>query len=418
MLPYCPAFGNCQRMYFLAKTLNQKYSVHIAHIKNAEFNDFGQEIFFNSILLNTPDLIKKKFLKSNSYSPLQQESNSQINFKVFLKKMINNLFDFFMMEPHRQMGIVGLTSIFSSRKQLVSLIKEKKIKNVIISAPPFALFHSLIFLRKISGLNVIIDYRDPWNFYFKKESFFSKYFEKKYLEMADSITFFGAEIIEDITDFYQISKNKCLKIRNGYSSEMWDNISSNDNFTKNKLIFTHVGGLELSPLGYRNPFPLFEAIKDFSENTFTFNFVGMTNCSENDKQKIKEQFSDKIVLIDYTSSPESLRYMLNSDIVVILHEDPDNNTAKYMYTGKYYDYIRSQKIIMSIGDPDSPVNQEIFHYHLGFVCRNKKDELVKTIARILDLYDKKELYLKPTENFDFSTLSREYQNSQIFQVLK
>lgn len=100
--------------------------------------------------------------------------------------------------------------------------------------------------------------------------------------------------------------------------------------------------------------------------------------------------------------------MMKSDILMLLHTEK-NYANKYIYTGKFFDYIKSDKIIWGIGDSELLFNKLIKKYNLGYSCENKELE----IKKIFDLILRNRNNLKRKSSLNINKFSREYQNSKL-----
>ncbi len=424
MIPYCPTFGNCQRMFFLADTLSKKFDVTIIHFKETEFNLLGQNMSYKSLVFDIKNKFINRFLyRRKSYYLPNSDINQQViesNFNRFFKNIIKKIYCFFLLEIHNSLSLKAKVWINYIKPDILSFIKKNNIENVIISGPPFALFDAVDFIKKKNrDINVILDYRDPWSMYFNESSFIIKAREKKYLSLSNNIIVFSQEFADDLMSNFKINPTKITLIRNGYSLKNWNKISNKpDNPQITTLNISYVGSIKIALDGHSNPFPLFEAIKDLSDfSDFSLNLIGLSNEDLSLQDQIKKQYDQKINFYGKLSAQESLQKMSVSDVLLIIHDAPDDNSSRYIYPGKYYDYLKSGKFILFIGNGNSLLKRDIEKYNLGLCCFNDKNEIKKALVNVLDLKNSGKLNEFKHDFLDVDIFSREFQNNKIFNIL-
>ena len=121
--------------------------------------------------------------------------------------------------------------------------------------------------------------------------------------------------------------------------------------------------------------------------------------------------------IGNVSQEESFEYMRMSDVLISIHDTRDAS-GKYIVSGKFYDYMRSGKIIWHIGAEHDLMTKLIQKYKLGVWCRNEKSELEKTLEKILQYWKKDTLrQLRICDIEEISIFSRENQNKKYIDIL-
>ena len=113
-------------------------------------------------------------------------------------------------------------SIYKIEMLLYQKLKMIQLKwSSFLGQQAFALFHFAPFIKsKIPGVPIILDYRDPWNI--NHSSLIAKYFERKILDTGDFIVLLNEPMKLDIISYFDINKNKCEVILNGYSGQTSD----------------------------------------------------------------------------------------------------------------------------------------------------------------------------------------------------
>lgn len=122
--------------------------------------------------------------------------------------------------------------------------------------------------------------------------------------------------------------------------------------------------------------------------------------------------------IGRVSQTEAFRYMAESDVLVSIHDTGDCS-GHYVISGKFFDYIRSRKVILHIGAPRDLMSEMVTKYHLGLTCENKEKELIAVFGTMLEAWQKGKLsFLRNGSMPEMNYFSREYQNNVYDAILK
>ena len=428
MIPYTISWGGCQRMYFLADYLQEHgFNVHVVHAKKSEiYDDYGHKIRFHSIPipvysigssagqnLSDTDRIGGRFKKG------------LINFiKFFIKK--TNILSFERIvfnEPILGLGVYGLEFSWNARNTIIKTISEHNIKNIIISAPPFSVLCLAPLIKKqFPKVNIILDYRDPWNTPLLSYRI-SSFIEQRILKSADKIVFLNDRMFCDTLKKYSLPKKKCLVVLNGYSDRDWEDTLrdfKDHDHCKNapeKMIISYVGSLSFNKGGYRDVTSLLDAFMIFHKNkNVLLRFVGI--ISSDAVERIKKQFPDNIEILPPVDTKTAFHYMIKSDVLFLLHTN--EKTGRYMLSGKFFDYIRSGKVILGIASTrDTYFLEFIQKYHLGVTCLSEILEIIKCLELLYEKWMNEALEeLRPDEGLDIKTFSRDVQNCKYLTLLE
>jgi glycosyltransferase involved in cell wall biosynthesis len=326
-------------------------------------------------------------------------------------------------EPNPGMGILGYIWVENVKQEVKDIIRDKKIKKVIISGPHFSLFKVAEFIKQQSNdVKVILDYRDPWNLWNNAKGF-SYMKEKKYLHIADRIVVFSDAFRRDMINEFNIEGRKICTVMNGYSEGVWNSLKSfegcRENGGKGKLIMSYIGSIDLaSKRGHRNPLELLKAYKEFKYNyDIVLRFIGVIN-SPTEIENIKETFGNSLEIRGQISYKDSLLEMMRSDVLLLLNTENCNFT-KYVYNAKFFDYLKSGKVIWGIGKQTVLLNELIEKYKLGIISENSKKEILEKVYLLHKYWKSHELNtLRKNELLDISIYSREHQNKQYFELLE
>ena len=265
------------------------------------------------------------------------------------------------------------------KRQICEFICNNDIDIVIISAPSFSLFSLCKAIKKYRyNIKLVFDYRDPW--YLWKGNNFSCFSEKKYLKRADAMVGFSKAFTDDMIEKYHLEKIPTQTVYNGYSAESWEHFLEKNNFYSHqnkKMVITYTGMIYLADRkdNYRNLARLIDIVN--SLNKVELYLVGVVGQKE-------AEIKGNVHYIGNVSQEESFRYMMNSDVLLSIH-DTNDNSQKYIVSGKFYDYVKSGKYLFHIGAKDSLMCKMIEENSLGMSCRNESEELESTIKNMFFL---------------------------------
>lgn len=427
MIPYAAAWGSCQRMYYLANSLlDDDYEVTVFSAFSNQNEFFGKLVRFNSISIPIQNSILKYFVYSKKANKQSNEkSYIDTNKGIFIISKIRNMikhceFVFFILtsidkylfnEPSYLMALVTHSWCKSAKEQIINYLKKNGIMTVVISVPPFGIFSIAKFLKSaIPGINIIFDYRDPWNLW-QKKSYYAKHLEKIYLKYADFIIFTNENLANDMIKEFGINQKNVGVVANGYSEKSWEGIENKICIYNDKMVITYAGAVDISPVskfGYRDVTELLSAFEKVLNLKCKVKlvFVGAINPDSDYAKELKAKFKDNIHILGSVNNSVANQMMVQSDILLLLHTTSDNS-SKYLVSGKLYDYIKAGKYIVSIGAPDGLHANIISKYNIGMVCKNNADELFKALIEIYRKWEEKSINVNI---IDIETFSREYQN--------
>lgn len=428
MIPYSPQWGACQRMYFLGEFLQKNgMDVYVLHSADKKYGNFEMPKNFHSIPISE---------RYSLYSSINSSYNIKSKFQKFLfkfGKMVNKrvnvtkVENFIFNEPNPLMGSIGYLFFRNAKKRALKIVHEKSIDYVIVSAPPFSLFHFAQFLKKHKPeIKIIFDYRDPWNTP-GNSKVIASLFERHLLKFPDFIVFVNEKICLDVAEKFKLPAEKCKVVLNGYSQEIWESFSNN--WTRNeplkinqrmgdraeKMIISYVGSLSFTGKGYREISTFLSAFNEFQKDKkILLRIIGVNPL--NGADKIQNSFPLRVDIIPPVNLIESLKLMMNSDVLLLLHTDANN--SRYILTGKFFDYIRSGKVILGIAEGEAYFNELIKKHKLGVTCLNEVSSIKATLELLYEKWMNGNLgELRRDENLNIEELSREYQNNKYLKLL-
>jgi len=417
MIPHATTWGGSQRMYFLADFLVRKgIDTSVFSCEKKTINDYGNKINFKQYQLKINNRFYKKIIDSKSSTNFDKDNSSKNKLKKFIKsnkllfQLLRKIDRKIFNEPSFLAGVLSRSWVKSYYSEINTYIQKNNISTVIISGPPFGMFLIGKKIKLKHSVRVIYDYRDPWNLWYQK-SMCGRIYERNYLKYSDTIVCTNNNLIVDMAKKYKIKPDKFLLISNGFSNNSWIGIDTKYYKKNKKLTISYIGIMDMSKssnYGYRNISILLEAFdKCLKEGKdIKLVFVGVVNPFSNYSLLLKDKYGDNIEIVGVKSSNDANNYMIASDALLLLHTVVDSS-SKYIISGKMYDYIKSNRYILSIGEETGLHNFLIEEYNLGINCQNKKENIYFALNYIYSKWLENKLTVSM---LNIEMFSREYQN--------
>jgi len=275
---------------------------------------------------------------------------------------------------------------------------------VFATAPPYTDFLIGQAIKKKYKIPLVIDYRDLWvdnTVLNKYPTYFHKMsnvkLEKKVLAEANRIITTNRKTKElIITRYGNVDYNDVKIIPHGFDQEDYDKAAKEKLPVTNKMRFLYSGSFYCY-----NPKPYFEAIKSLFdkypelESEIEFCFLGQfTNEYVKLCQNLK--IYDKLNIKGYVDHTECVKFILSSDVLVLLKSTGENDIVAMV--GKIGEYIGSRKNILAL-IPDGLTQKTLQAYEaVKFVNSEEPREISKAIYDYYQLYKGKKL---PVANEEF-----------------
>lgn len=407
MRPFTSEWGSCQRVYYYSKALIEDgYGVSIICKNNSE-QEKGLYYFdgIKVISFDEPNINKENNAQKSSF---KERLVKFIKSKKIIHSILKFVYRLLYSEPNLFRGHESKKWANNNKKKIIEYIKNNDVQTVIVSGPPFGLFYLVSSLKK-NKVKIVLDYRDPWNLWYGKFSFSNRH-EKKAIRFADVVVSSTNELAKAIKINYK--KNDSISVLNGYDEERWKNIKKNKE-DSDSFVVSYIGTIRInnSP-DFRNPTVLLEASKEFltRHNDAVVRIIGVGDDLEQmGKNEIDRLFFEKQVSVE-----ESLKYTVNSDLLLVLHTAHDDS-GNYIVCGKIYDYLRSKNRILSIGDKAECNKNLIESSKCGLHVKNNFDSILNGLEREYERWKKRELDNCCT--FEITKYSRQFQNKLFVSYL-
>lgn len=433
MIPHAFSWGGCQRMYYLAEEMIKNgIDVTVFSFDNKANNTFGNDIHFRTIALPTVGRFYSGFINSKN---TQEKSNDEKNKNKqsfigslrkklkdnkILFKIIVNLDLWINNEPSVLMGPITRKWSKAHRRIISEYIEKNEIQSVIVSGPPFGMFSIAKYIKKLRpNVNMIIDYRDPWNLWHKK-SRLALNKEKQSLKYADMVVFTNHNLEVDMKKKFPLINGKTDVVMNGFSEFKWAQIEALKPTKNERMTITYAGSIDVSETsryGFRDVTNLFSAVEKMVKEGYRLRLeiIGANNPNSEYAQQKSMILGESLYISKMVETDEAIRKMLASDILLIIHSSNDKS-SKYLVGGKLYDYIRSGKFVLSIGDIYGLNSEVVKKERIGACVENDCEKIYGVLK---ELYNK---WINNNLTIDNKTLnvykySREYQNSHYIDIV-
>jgi glycosyltransferase involved in cell wall biosynthesis len=237
-------------------------------------------------------------------------------------------------------------------KKAAELIKKYNIDTVVTTSPPHSTQLIGLKLKRKFNIRWIADLRDPWTDIYYYNQFMhtdlarklDQKYERQVVETAD----FLVSVSEDVKRIFAEKSelpvaDKMVVIPNGFDE---DDFSRKEVPAETKKVITYTGTISEA----YNVDCLLDVLSHLEKGTrsqLLIRFVGKVPPS------VEQKFRDtqlEIEMVGYVDHPKSIEYLLRSDLLLLVIPQVKNNRG--ILTGKFFEYLASQKPILAIGPTD------------------------------------------------------------------
>ena len=432
MIPYSPTWGGAQRMYYLAETLlSQGNEVNIICCERKMYGWFGHTLNAKLVPVEYKGILIKSKVADKKYenkSELPSKKEIIVNYaKSLIKKkgIVYKTFNFcdriIYNEPNFMTGYIASNWADRSWNKIHNVLTNNMYDAVLLSGPPFGFWKIIKRIKTLVNCPIILDYRDPWNLW-KKGSIFTKYKERKYLKYSDMVVFTNNRLRNDMIKEFHLERKKTEVVTNGYADENWnfsekkfDNLQNNSD----RLKIAYVGSITFDKTQntYRDPSIFLRALEYVLSEGYNIEmvFVGVNDVNSPEVQLLKKKFGDdRIKFYGFIESKSSVKYMLEADALLLLHNSNDQS-GKYIVSGKLYDYIKARKYILYIGNDDDTHQEIINSNNLGKTVKNNVNDIEETLIKLCIMKKNNSLTIN---DIDTTKYSRSYQNDSYINIIR
>ena len=256
-----------------------------------------------------------------------------------------------------------------SVKKLTKYLKDNPVDAIVTTGPPHSLH--LIALKLKQKLNIpwLADFRDPWtNIDFYKDLMLTHSSDKKHRKLekevvgkADAIVSIARNMTEE---FRAVGGKNLYTITNGFDP---DDKPDNQFKKENGFVILHTGTIAKS----RNPEVFWKSVSELiTENkelasVIKIKLIGKLDASVYEFIE-KYQLNAYCEIIDFLPHDEIMKEQSKAAVLLLLINDTPN--AKGILTGKFFEYMCSERPVLAIGPADGEVAEILTETGAGKLC--------------------------------------------------
>jgi glycosyltransferase involved in cell wall biosynthesis len=223
------------------------------------------------------------------------------------------------------------------------------------SGPPYTSHLIGLGLKWLAGRPWVVDFRDPWSRRpwdtdMAKQGVRYRvqvWLEQLVVRHADIVISNTERMGQDFRERYgSLPADKFRVITNGYDVENFCDLPAEDGPSPEVFTLTHAGAL----YGRRDPRPLIRAIAllrdrgTLTPGTFRLQLVGKVDAAWQVEALLALlNLDDYVCLIPAVPHAESLKYLMRSQVLILLQPD-----APLQIPGKLFEYVYLQKPILAL----------------------------------------------------------------------
>jgi len=268
---------------------------------------------------------------------------------------------------------------------LVDYLKENPVDAILSDGPPHSNTRIATLVKQKTGTPWLADFQDPWTQvdYYSLLSLTKwgdakhRKLEQEAFKTADKTTIVSPTWKRELEE---IGAKNVSVVYWGYDPDDYKDLSTE---VDEKFVFTHLG-----ILGYdRNPSTFFKVVQSLCQENaafkadFRLRLVGQVDYS------VVEEYTalglaDNVELVGSVDRKRALELMAKSTVLLLLLNQQAN--AQGRMPGKLFEYLATQRPILSFGPQPSDVQHVIDESKSGFYCEYDEAELIK--SHLLELH--------------------------------
>jgi glycosyltransferase involved in cell wall biosynthesis len=312
--------------------------------------------------------------------------------------------------------------------QGLRIIRRKKIRAILVTAPPVSSLLIGAVLKRLTGIPLVTEFRDAWisepartrvrigND--KRRQWIERTQEAWVIRAADRVIAVTEGVTWDfITRYSHIEQSrKFITIPNGYDKTDFlelDKTDSMNSASDSRFNIVYTGTLS----GVRTPKYFLQAIQHLLterpelRSRLRITLVGLcgrfADGSGIDDYVQAFQLQDAVELVGFVSREESLRYQVNADLLLLLIGlVPASESQCYGLSAKVFDYALTGKPVLAIAE-DGPTSDFVQSAGIGEVVSHYDQAgIIAAVERALA----EELYYAPRQTvideYDYAVLMR------------
>ena len=301
-----------------------------------------------------------------------------------------------------------------SVKFLKTYLNDNEIDTIITTGPPHSLHLIGFELKKLTDVNWITDFRDPWTTIgYHKNLKLTKSSKEKHVKLEHKILDNCDAIIT--TSFH--TKNEFLSktntpitvITNGFDDVEIDSVKKDVYFS-----LSHIGSL----LSERNPIILWEVLSELIdensdfEKSFRLNLAGVV--SEDIINTLTDfDLTKNTNILGYISHHEALTLQRQSQLLLLIEIDSEDTKA--IIPGKLFEYLNAKTPIFALGPKDTDVLNIVQETKSGYYFTYDDKQFLK--QKIVELFELFRIGKLESTTTNISQFSRQNLTSKLAEVI-
>ena len=303
-----------------------------------------------------------------------------------------------------------------SVKFLTEYLKDHPVDAIVTTGPPHSMHMIGLGLHKQTNIPWIADFRDPWtNIDFYKDLHLTwladkihRHKEQRVVQQADAVIVVSDQMKRE---YEQLLPKRIDLIYNGFDN---DDCLPNVTPTSEQFTISHIGLISQA----RNPNLLWKVLSELIAENAVFGqllhlkLVGKTDTS------VKESITHfgllpYVTLVDHVSHDEAIRLQSEAQVLLLLINRSPN--AKGIITGKLFEYLAAEKVILAIGPSDGDVASILNKTQAGTTIDFDDEKRLK--ATLLAYFERFQNHTLQPETADIRRFSRKSLSVALVQVL-
>jgi glycosyltransferase involved in cell wall biosynthesis len=299
--------------------------------------------------------------------------------------------------------------IFPAVIKGLEVIKNYRINLIISTGPPFTAMVIGFLLSRMTGVKLILDYRDPWSNYNRRYfkalgKIINRFLEKLVIQQASSLVFCSPKMKNDFLNYLgRYTKATCHVVTNGFNNnDKIDGISLGQ--TKKKMIYTgnFYGERRIELLEKALISLLTKGL--IAQDTFCLHVFG--KIKKEDKKIIKNTCLKNIVVEHPTASYDKMiRYLRGADLLLLI----SGTDVSYAIPYKLFDYLSVKRPIFAVAPENSTVADIMKKIHCGRLANIKSEKAILKNLRMM-LFEEKQYTFKGAEVYTWDKIGNMYIN--------
>ena len=370
--------GGVQRAVKFVKYLSEfGWKPIVITVKGVEYYSYDESLL--------KDISSIKIVRTESLDPLRMafifkrifRRKKNIVNKIYKSGKLKRLYDTvnrWIFIPDSKM----LWIPFAVLKSL-KIIKKENISIVFTTSPPNSSHIAGFFLKKITKVKWVADFRDYWfndgmiNYPAPLHKFANDFIRRKIIKNADHIVGVSQGIVNELKISCKRNDSDYSVIMNGFDEE--DFPKSIPVKTDDKFLIIHSGTLNYinDPSNFLNGLEL--AVRDNNQlrKDALFLHIGLSIDFDLKIEAKKRVIDNMIVEKGYVSHKDSVKFLLNADLLLFVLSNFCNSGVLSV---KLFEYLASNIPILAI-IPDGEAADLIRKYNKGTICENKNIKKIR-----------------------------------------